>query len=72
MEAENQGEAIEALKENYSELEGDLEGCQEELNDLYIIFDGYISEMQDIIRPVNSSSMMQVDRNDIWWNMESI
>ncbi|MBU3102323.1 MULTISPECIES: hypothetical protein [Clostridium] len=28
--------------------------------------------MQDIIRPVNSSSMMQVDRNDIWWNMESI
>jgi len=72
LEAENQGEAIEALKENYSELEGDLEGCQEELNDLYTIFDGYINEMQDIIRPVSSSSMMQVDRNDIWCNMESI
>ena len=28
--------------------------------------------MQDIIRPVSSSSMMQVDRNDIWWNMEYI
>ncbi len=25
--------------------------------------------MQDIIRPVNSYSMMQVDRNDIWCNM---
>jgi len=72
LEAENQGEAIEALKENYSELEGNLEGCQEELNDLYTIFDGYINEMQDIIRPVSSSNMMQVDRNDIWWNMESI
>ena len=72
LQSENQGEAIEALKENYSELEGDLEGCQEELNDLYIVFDGYINEMQDIIRPVSSSSMMQVDRNDIWCNMESI
>ncbi|MBU3102438.1 MULTISPECIES: hypothetical protein [Clostridium] len=32
----------------------------------------YINEMQGIIRPVSSSNMMQVDRNDIWWNMESI
>ena len=72
LEAENQGKAIEALKGNYSELEGDLEGCQEELNDLYTVFDGYINEMQDIIRPVSSSSMMQVDRNDIWCNMQSI
>ncbi|MEF2115455.1 hypothetical protein, partial [Clostridium frigoriphilum] len=72
LQNENKGEAIEALKENYSELKGDIEGCQEELNDLYTIFDGYINEMQDIIRPVNSSSMMQVDRNDIWLNMESI
>ena len=33
MEDENQGESIEALKENYSELEGDLEGSKGELND---------------------------------------
>ncbi|MBU3102487.1 MULTISPECIES: hypothetical protein [Clostridium] len=38
MQGENQGQAIEALKDNYTELEGDLEGCKEELNDLYTIF----------------------------------
>jgi len=72
LEDENQGEAIEVLKDNYTDLEGDLEGCKGELNDLYTIFDGYICEMQDIIRPVSSSNMMQVGRNDIWWNMKDI
>lgn len=68
----HRGQAIESLKNKYTELEGDLEGCQEELGDLYTIFNGYINEMQGIISPIRPHEIMQMDRNDIWWNMESI
>jgi hypothetical protein len=72
LEGENEGQAINALKVIHTELKTDLEGCQGELDDLYNIFNGYISEMQDIIKPINPTEIMQVDRTDIWWNMESI
>lgn len=69
---ENEGQAVNQLKGNYDEIKGDLEGCHEEVDDLYTIFDGYISDMQDIIRPIDPKSIMKVDRNDIWWNMQYV
>ena len=72
LENENEGQAIDSLKNKHAELKGDLEGCHEELEDLYTIFNGYINDMQAIISPNKPEILMRVDRNDIWWNKESI
>ena len=72
LENENEGQAIDSLKNKHEELKGDLEGCHGELLDLYTIFNGYINEMQGIISPVRPDIVMRVDRNDIWMNMQSI
>ena len=42
-------------------------------SELFKIIEKYgMGEMQDIIKPISPYSIMQVDRNDIWLNMQSI
>lgn len=36
------------------------------------MIDSYISDMTDYIAPENETTMMRVDRNDIWWNYKQI
>lgn len=72
LENENDGEAVNALKNKYKEIKGQLDSCHEEVSDLYDIFNNYIIDMTGIIKPKNYDAMMRVSRNDIYWNMETI
>jgi hypothetical protein len=72
LETENSGEAVAALISKHEDLQGDIDSCKGELEDLFNLFSGYHDEMTGIISPKNYSSIMQVDRDDIYWNMESI
>ena len=72
LETENDGEAVNALKSKYSDIKGQVDSCHGEVSDLYDIFNNYITDMTDIIKPKNESQIMRVSRNDIWWNMSTI
>ena len=72
IESENSGKAVEELKKIGEKINKDLKLCKNEIEDLYELFNGYNNEMQEIIRPNNINEIMQVDRNDIYWNMKSI
>ena len=72
LENENDGEAVNALKLKYKEVKGQIDTCHGEISDLYDIFNNYVTDMTDIIKPKNESQMMRVSRNDIWWNMQTI
>ncbi|HEX9062318.1 MAG TPA: hypothetical protein VF941_19275 [Clostridia bacterium] len=63
---------IDELKKIYNGFKKDIVNCREELQDLETLLSGYINEMQAIIRPVNKRLIMRVDRNDIWFNKQSI
>jgi hypothetical protein len=43
-------------------LQGDIDSCEGELEDLFNLFSGYHDEMIGIISPKNYSSIMQLDR----------
>ena len=68
----NKGKSIEELKKLSKSIYKDIDRCKDELNSLYRIFSGYCNDMQSIISPINKSKLMQVDRNDIWFNMKQI
>ena len=68
----NKGKSIEELKKLSKSIYKDIGSCKDELDSLYKIFSGYCNDMQSIIKPVNKSKLMQVDRNDIWFNMKQI
>lgn len=72
LETGNSGEAIYALIDKYKELQSDIDSCKEELKTLYDLFNGYYKDMTDIIKPIDESYEMQVDKSDIWLNMSSI
>ena len=72
LENENDGKAIEALRNKYDKLKVQIDSCKEETKDLYNIFNNYINDMTDIIKPIDDQKMMRVSRNDIYWNKESI
>ncbi len=72
LENENDGEAVNALKSKYTDIKGQFDSCHDEVSNLYDIFNNYINDMTDIIKPKNESQMMRVSRNDIWWNMQTI
>lgn len=72
IETENSGEAITALTREYEELQNYISSCREELNDLHNLFAGYYYDMTAIIKPKNEAINMQVDRTDIWYNLQSI
>ena len=63
---------VNALKSKYTDIKGQFDSCHDEVSNLYDIFNNYINDMTDIIKPKNESQMMRVSRNDIWWNMQTI
>jgi hypothetical protein len=69
---QNTSMAISELEEMYTNFTVELKKIREELQDLYGILSSYTNEMQTIIRPVNKTAFTRVDRNDIYWNMQSI
>ena len=72
LENENDGKAIEALRNKYDKLKVQIDSCKEETKDLYNIFNNYINDMTDIIKPIDEQKMMRVSRNDIYFNKVSI
>lgn len=69
---ESSGEAYESLEEQKETILGQMKSCEGELSDLHDLLAGYSYDMQSVIAPVNKDQMMLVDRNDIWYNMQSI
>ena len=69
---ESSGEAYEGLEERKETILGQISSCEEELTDLHDLLAGYSYDMQSVIAPVDGEQTMVVDRNDIWFNMQSI
>lgn len=69
---ENTGKSIDSLTSNYDELTADIEDCKSELSEVRQLLSNYLNEMGSYIQPVYRSSIMQVDRNDVWANLHSI
>ncbi|RDU24229.1 hypothetical protein DWV06_05900 [Anaerosacchariphilus polymeriproducens] len=63
-----EGKSIDAILDTKEDLEKDIKKCKNEIKDLYDLFQGYNTDMQNIMWPKNKENMMRVDRNDIWWN----
>ena len=59
LENENDGEAVNALKLKYKEVKGQIDTCHGEISDLYDIFNNYVTDMTDIIKPKNESQMRE-------------
>ena len=72
MLGENTGKSIDSLTSNYDELTEDIEDCKSELSEVRQLLSNYLNEMGGYIQPVYRSSIMQVDRNDVWANLHSI
>jgi hypothetical protein len=66
------GKAVDALRESKTDLLRMLDEQKEEVTDLFKIFGDYYHEMTSIIAPVNFGQMMRIDRNDVYWNLNSI
>lgn len=69
---ENTGKSIDSLTSNYDELTEDIKDCKSELSEVRQLLSNYLNEMGSYIQPVYRSSIMQVDRNDVWANLHSI
>ena len=69
---ESSGEAYEGLEERKETILGQISSCEGELTDLHDLLAGYSYDMQSVIAPVDGEQTMVVDRNDIWFNMQSI
>ncbi|RDU24558.1 hypothetical protein [Anaerosacchariphilus polymeriproducens] len=67
-----EGKSIDAILNTQEDLEKDINKCKSEIKDLYELFQGYNTDMQNIMWPKNKENMMRVDRNDIWWNKYQI
>ncbi|MDS0527692.1 polymorphic toxin-type HINT domain-containing protein [Clostridium sp. SHJSY1] len=72
LENENKGESITALIGRYESLQKKINSCKEELEDLYNLFGGYYNDMKTLIRPIKETDLVQVDGDDIWWNLQDI
>ena len=69
---QNTSMAIKELEDKYNSFIAELKKCYSELEDMYKILTSYSEEMQAIIRPINRTAFMRVDRNDIYMNMRTI
>ena len=68
----NKGFVITSLVEQSAEIEKEIKGIKGEVDSIYNIMNHYVIDMTRIIAPVRESKMMQVDRNDIYWNKQAI
>ena len=66
------GEAMEAFGIKSNELIKKIDGVEKEISDISGILKKYVTDMTAIIKPVSIDKMMRVDRNDIYWNMQTI
>ncbi len=69
---DNKSKFIEKLKKLYHGYIKELNKCYTELDDLDIILTSYTNEMQAIIKPIYPNRFVRVDRNDIYFNKQSI
>ncbi|MCA0174656.1 DNA/RNA non-specific endonuclease [Bacillus sp. RAR_GA_16] len=68
----NQGESIDAWVFTIEESEDYIRAYHEQIQDLLTLFESYVSDTNAYITPLARQSMMQVDRNDIWVNLQQI
>lgn len=66
------GETIEALKQEKQKTVESVSTYKSQVNDVYELTREYIDEMTWHIKPFSYHAMTRVDRNDIWWNLETI
>ncbi|WP_273851825.1 DNA/RNA non-specific endonuclease [Guptibacillus spartinae] len=68
----NQGESIDAWVFTIEESEDYIRAYHEQIQDLLTLFESYVTDTNAYITPLARQSMMQVDRNDIWINLQQI
>ncbi len=68
----NKGKSIEALINNYDDLDKDIQLCKNELDNVRVLLNDYINDMETYVKASYRGQMIRVDRNDIWWNLQSI
>ncbi|WP_273834224.1 hypothetical protein [Guptibacillus sedimenti] len=68
----NQGESIDAWVFTIEESEDYIRAYHEQIQDLLTLFESYVTDTNAYITPLARQSMMQVDRNDIWVNLQQI
>ncbi|WP_283152624.1 hypothetical protein [Guptibacillus hwajinpoensis] len=68
----NQGESIDAWVFTIEESEDYIRAYHEQIQDLLTLFESYVSDTNAYITPLARQAMMQVDRNDIWFNLQQI
>jgi hypothetical protein len=54
------------------ESEDYIRAYHEQIQDLLTLFESYVSDTNAYITPLARQAMMQVDRNDIWFNLQQI
>lgn len=69
---QGKGLTMDGLVKKSSDFKDNLDDTKEEVEELLELFKGYNTDMRAIISPVNTKNMMRVDRNDVYWNKESI
>ena len=68
----NQGKSIDAWVFTIEESEDYIRAYHEQIQDLLTLFESYVSDTNAYITPLARQAMMQVDRNDIWFNLQQI
>ncbi|MYL64388.1 hypothetical protein GLW07_13610 [Bacillus hwajinpoensis] len=68
----NQGKSIDAWVFTIEESEDYIRAYHEQIQDLLTLFESYVSDTNAYITPLARQAMMQVDRNDIWVNLQQI
>lgn len=66
------GKSIKALITNYEDLKEDIQLCKQELDDVRVLLNDYINDMSSYITATYRDQMIRVDRNDVWFNLQSI
>lgn len=69
---ENRGESIEAWRETFKDSTEHIKAYETQIEELTILFEGYVEDTTAYISPLARQALMRVDRNDIWVNLEQI
>lgn len=68
----SKSEAIDALLDNFTTIDDDINMCKEEIVGVKNILTNYINDMETYSDAIDRGQLMQVDSNDIYWNIDSI
>ncbi|USK34061.1 hypothetical protein LIT25_00965 [Bacillus sp. F19] len=68
----NRGESIDAWEEMIKNSKENIKSYKTQVEDLLSLFENYVADTTTFITPIARNAMMQVDRYDIWANLENL